>query len=412
MQKTQDMTKGSISKQILTFALPLMLGNVFQMLYNTVDSIVVGNFVGTEALAAIGSTTLIVNIAVFFFNGFSVGAGVVISNAFGAGDKKRLHTAVETTITATFVMCVIFTVIGIFSVDFMLDLMATPDNVFDEAHTYLTIYFEGIAGLLIYNIGSGILRAVGDAKRPLLFLIFTSILNIFLDLLFVLGFHQDIAGVACATIISQAVSAVMILYLLIHTDAVYRFTWHDMKIDRAAFRQIMGIGLPNGIQSIITAVSNIFVQAYINFFGSTCMAGWSCYNKIDSFIFLPVQSMAMAATTFVGQNEGAGRKDRVNRGTVDSVSLSVAITGVTAALIWITAPGAVRLFSQDPEVISYGTLFLRTNSFFLMFNAVNHVLAGALRGRGDSMGPIDGHHADRIRCDPSVLSLHTHPIHL
>lgn len=388
MNKTQDMTSGPIAKQILMFAIPLMSGNIFQMLYNTVDSIVVGNFVGTQALAAIGATTVIVNLAVFFFNGYSVGAGVVISNAFGAQNNRRLHIAIETAITTTFLLCVLFTIAGVLAVDPLLRIMATPDDVFDQAALYLRIYFGGISGLLVFNMGSGVLRAVGDSKRPLLFLIFTSILNIFLDLLFVIQFHLGIAGVAYATVIAQAISAIMILFLLIHTDAVYCFRWRDMMIDHYVFGRIMAIGLPSGIQSVITALSNIFVQSYINFFGSACMAGWGCYNKLDSFIFLPVQSMAMAASTFVGQNEGAGKKDRVNKGTFTAVSISVVVTAVIAGIIWLLAPWGIRLFSQEEDVITIGAMFIRTNCFFLIFNAVNQVLAAALRGRGDSIGPM------------------------
>ena len=233
------MTSGPIAKEILMFALPLMWGNIFQMLYNTVDSIVVGNFVGTQALAAIGATTMVVNLAVFFFNGFSVGAGVVISNAFGAQQHQRLHDAVETVITMTFLMCVLFTIVGILAVGPLLRLMATPADVFDQAAQYLRIYFAGIAGLLIFNIGSGILRAVGDSTRPLLLLIVTSVLNIFLDLLFVIRFHLGIAGVAYATIIAQAISAVLVLRLLICTDAVYWFSWKDMMIDSKLLKQKM-----------------------------------------------------------------------------------------------------------------------------------------------------------------------------
>ena len=388
MKHTQDMTDGPIVRELLTFAMPLMFGNIFQMLYNTVDSIVVGNFVGTQALAAVGATTMIVNLAVFFFNGFSVGAGVVISNAFGADQKEDLHTAVETAVTSTFLFCILFTLLGIAGVQFMLKLMNTPADVFDQAAIYLRIYFAGIAGLLIYDIGSGILRAVGDSTRPLLFLILTSVMNIFLDLLFVLSFHLGIAGVAYATILSQAISAILILALLVRTDDVYRFSFKDMQINPSALKKILMIGLPNGIQSVITSFSNIFVQAYINYFGSSCMAGWGCYNKIDSFIFLPIQSMAMAATTFVGQNDGAGRTDRVNRGTWSVIGVSLLITAAISSAIWIFAHGAVGLFSQDPEVIYFGTLFLRTNCYFLLFNDINHVLAAALRGRGDSIGPM------------------------
>ena len=384
----RNMTEGSIAGQVILFALPLMLGNVFQMLYNTVDSIVVGNFVGTQALAAVGSTTMIVNMMVFFFNGFSTGAGVVIANYFGARNLKALHKAIETTMAATFVLSVLFTLAGVAAVRPMLRFMATPEDVFGEATTYLRIYIGGISGLLIYNMGSGILRAVGDTMRPLYFLVLTSVLNILLDLLFVLGFHCGIEGVAWATVISQFISALLILALLTRSNDIYRLTWHDLRIDRAVLGSIFAIGLPAGIQSVITAFSNVFVQSYINFFGSSCMAGWSCYNKLDQFVMLPMQSMAMAATTFVSQNIGAGKEERANRGTVITVSMAVGVTAVIVALLCLFAAPAVGLFSPDESVIAYGVLFIRANCFFLLCNCVNHVLAGALRGRGDSRGPM------------------------
>ena len=384
----RDMTDGSIIKQVTLFALPLMLGNVFQMLYNTVDSIVVGNFVGKQALAAVGSTTMIVNMMVFFFNGFSTGAGVVIANYFGARNMEKLHKAIETTMAATFLLSVLFTVAGVAAVKPMLRFMATPEDVFGEATVYLQIYIGGISGLLVYNMGSGILRAVGDTMRPLYFLIFTSVLNTLLDLLFVLGLHSGIEGVAWATIISQFISAFLILLLLTRSKDIYRLTWQDLKIDRGILGGIFAVGLPAGIQSVITAFSNVFVQSYVNFFGSSCMAGWSCYNKLDQFVMLPMQSMAMAATTFVSQNIGAGRERRADQGTVITVSMSVGVTAVIVALLCLFAAPAVRLFSPDESVIEYGVLFIRANCFFLLFNCVNHVLAGALRGRGDSKGPM------------------------
>ena len=382
------MTEGSIAGQVILFALPLMLGNVFQMLYNTVDSIVVGNFVGTQALAAVGSTTMIVNMMVFFFNGFSTGAGVVIANYFGARDLKKLHKAIETTMAATFALSILFTLVGVAAVKPMLRFMATPEDVFGEATTYLRIYIGGISGLLIYNMGSGILRAVGDTVRPLYFLVLTSILNILLDLVFVLGFHCGIEGVAWATVLSQFISALLILILLTRSNDIYRLTWNDLKIDRPILGSNFAIGLPAGIQSIITAFSNVFVQSYVNFFGSSCMAGWSCYNKLDQFVMLPMQSMAMAATTFVSQNIGAGKEQRADRGTVITVSMSVGVTAVIVALLCLFAAPAVGMFSPDASVIEYGVLFIRANCFFLLFICVNHVLAGALRGRGDSHGPM------------------------
>ncbi len=387
-KKTVIMTEGSIIKQVILFSLPLMLGNVFQMLYNTVDSIVVGNYVGKEALAAVGSTTIIVNMLVMFFNGFSVGASVVIGQSFGARNEKRLHTAVETTMLMTFIACVLFTLIGVLGVKPMLRFMDTPDDVFSDATTYLTIYFLGLSGLLIYNMGSGILRAVGDSTRPLFFLILTSVLNTVLDLVFVIWLKMGIAGVSIATIISQAVSAMLILILLTRSREIYRFSWKDLRIDKAVLKQIFGVGLPAGIQSVITAFSNIFVQSYVNYFGSTVMAGWSSYNKLDSFIMLPMQSMAMAATTFVSQNIGAGKEERARRGTLMTILTSLTVTAVIAVILVIFAKPAVRLFSKDQDVIDAGALFIHTNTFFLLLNCVNHVLASALRGRGDSRGPM------------------------
>lgn len=385
---TRDMTEGNIAKQVLLFALPLMLGNVFQMLYNTVDSIVVGQFVSTQALAAVGSTTMIVNMLVFFFNGFSIGAGVVIGIHFGAKNMEKLHRAVETTMAATFVMCVLFTAIGYLGVKPMLRFMSTPEDVFPEATEYLRIYFAGFSGLLIYNMGSAVLRSVGDTTRPLYFLVLTSVLNIVLDLVFVLVFHMGIAGVAYATIISQFISAGLTLWLLTASKDVYRLTWNDLIIDGEIMRHIFSVGLPAGIQSVITAFSNVFVQSYINAFGSGCMAGWSSYNKLDSFIMLPMQSMAMASTTFVSQNMGAQQPKRAEKGTYMTVGLTLLLTGVIIAALEIFAAPSVQLFSQDPEVIYYGVLFIRANVWFLLFNCVNHVLAGALRGMGDSNGPM------------------------
>ena len=382
------MTSGPIVRQLVAFALPLMLGNVFQMLYNTVDSIIVGNFVSKQALAAIGSTTMIVNMLVFFFNGFSTGAVVTIGQFYGAQKMEKLHKAVETTIAATFLLSLLFTIGGVLSVKPLLRMMSTPEDVFEDATVYLRIYIGGISGLLIYNIGSGILRAVGDSTRPLYFLILTSLVNIVLDLLFVVVLGTGIAGAAIATILSQFLSAVLILLMLTRTKDIYRLDWKELQMDGQILGKIFAIGMPAGIQSVLTAFSNIFVQSYINSFGSDCMAGWSSYNKLDQFIMLPMQSMAIASTTFVSQNVGADNDQRADRGTVASLMLTCGITGVIIALLVGFAPESVRLFSPDTAVIAYGVLFIRTNVVFLIFNCVNHVLAGALRGRGDSRGPM------------------------
>lgn len=384
----RDMTQGPILRQLVFFSFPLMLGNVFQLLYNMVDSIIVGNFVSKQALAAIGSTTVIVSMIVFFFSGFATGAGVVIGNNFGARNMDRLHDAVHTTVAATFIFSLLLTLLGTAAVRPMLVIMRTPEDVFRDAALYLRIYIGGISGLLIYNMGSGILRAVGDSIRPLGFLILTSVLNILLDLFFVIVLKLGIAGAAVATILSQFVSAALILLLLTRTRDIYRLDWKELHIDFPILKKIFSIGMPTALQAVITSFSNIFVQGYINAFGSDVMAGWSCYNKLDHFIFLPMQSMSVASTTFVSQNAGAGNEQRSRRGTFLAILITCLVIGVTAAVLTFFAPTAVRLFSPDEAVIRYGAMFIRTNAFFLIFNGIAQVLAGALRGRGDSRGPM------------------------
>ncbi len=359
-----DMTEGFIPKQLLYFCVPLILGNFFQVLYNTVDTMVVGNFVGKEALAAVGSTNPIINIAVFCFNGISVGAGVVIGQYFGAKELKKLHISVETTMAMTFIASIFFTIAGVLLTPLMLELISTPEDVMPAASIYLKIYFAGISGLLIYNMGSGILRAVGDSKRPLYFLILSSFLNIGLDLLFVLVFGMGIAGASIATIISQFISAILVLVLLSRSEDIYKLTWRDMKIDPMTLKKILAIGLPAGIQSMITAFSNSFVQAYINSYGSVVMAGWSCYNKFDQMVMLPQQSMSHAATTFVSQNIGANKPERADKGTVVAVSMMAIFNLVCGMLMIIAARPLVELFTNETEVIESGIHFVRTIALF------------------------------------------------
>lgn len=382
------MTGGSISKLLIAFAIPLLMGNLFQQLYNTVDSLVVGNFVGKEALAAVGSTTPIINTLVMFFGGVAVGASVIISRYFGAHDDEKLHTAIETTMALTFVSSILCTVLGIYIAPALLRFMDTPEDVLPEAATYLKIYFAGVSGLLIYNMTSGILRAVGDTKRPLYFLILSSIMNIVLDLIFVIYFHMGIAGVAYATIISQFVSSILVLTILTRSTENYRFVWKDLCFNKKMLSQICKVGFPVGLQQAVTSFSNVYVQSYINSFGSSCMAGWSSYVKIDSFLMLPLQSMSQASTTFASQNIGAKNVKRVKDGTKTALLLSSAVIFVLAAILWIFAPQMTALFNQDPEVIYYGTLFLRLCVFAVVLCCPNQIYAGTLRGAGDAKNPM------------------------
>lgn len=385
---TLDMTKGTIWKLLVVFALPMLLGNLFQELYNTVDSIVIGNFVGKEALAAIGATTAICNTIIRFFNGISVGAGVVISRAFGAQNDEKLHWAVETILAVSLVMGLLVTLVALPLTPWMLRAISTPEDVVGPASTYLQIYIIGIVFLFFYNMGSFILRAVGDTRRPLIFLIITSIVNIVLDIVFVVVFHMGIGGTAWATVIAEMVSALMVYHCLITTKDSYRFRWRDICIDPSILKDIVLIGLPTGIQQGLTSFSNAFVQSYINGFDSSVMAGWSCHLKIDQFMLLPVQSIGQAMTTFVSQNLGAKKLERAKEGTRIALWMGTSFTVILGLLIYFMAGNIIGLFNRDASVLYYGTVFVTMMVPFRFFSAWNQIYAGSLRGAGDAKGPV------------------------
>ena len=343
-KKDTDMTVGGIPRLLVTFALPLMIGNVFQQLYNTVDSIIVGNFVSKQALAAVGCTGPIINTLIGVFAGLAAGAGVVISQYYGAKDRERLSRSVQTTIVLTAIMCVILTGIGVAMTPLMLRLMDTPEDVMGAASEYLRIYFWGISGMLLYNIGAGILRAVGDSTHPLYFLIFSATTNTVLDYLFVKVFSFGIAGAAIATIVSQALSAVLVMRMLILSKEDYRVDLRALRLDGTTLKRICEIGIPSSLQMGVTAVSNVFVQSYINRFESSCMAGWAAYNKLDAFAMLPLMGFSMAVTTFVGQNYGAGKLDRARKGPLHAlwigtlIMIAISIARMTARTVPDRAP--------------------------------------------------------------------------
>ncbi len=378
------MTEGSIPRLLITFALPLMVGNVFQQLYNTVDSIIVGNFVSKQALAAVGCTGPIINTLIGVFAGLSGGAGVVISQFYGAKDRERLRRAVQTTVVLTAIMCVLLTAAGVLMAPLLLRLMDTPADVMGAASEYLRIYFWGISGMLLYNIGAGILRAVGDSTHPLYFLIFSATTNTVLDYLFVKVFSFGIAGAAIATIVSQALSAVLVMGMLIRSKEDYRVDLKALHLDGAVLKRICEIGIPSSLQMGVTAVSNVFVQSYINRFESSCMAGWAAYNKLDAFAMLPLMGFSMAVTTFVGQNYGAGKLDRARSGPLHALWIGTLIMVAILTPMMLFAPTLVRLFNQEAEVIAFGTLFIRLISPFYLLCTINQIYSGALRGVGDT----------------------------
>ena len=378
------MTEGSIPRLLITFALPLMVGNVFQQLYNTVDSIIVGNFVSKQALAAVGCTGPIINTLIGVFAGLSGGAGVVISQFYGAKDRERLRRAVQTTVVLTAIMCVLLTAAGVLMAPLLLRLMDTPADVMGAASEYLRIYFWGISGMLLYNIGAGILRAVGDSTHPLYFLIFSATTNTVLDYLFVKVFSFGIAGAAIATIVSQALSAVLVMGMLVRSKEDYRVDLKALHLDGAVLKRICEIGIPSSLQMGVTAVSNVFVQSYINRFESSCMAGWAAYNKLDAFAMLPLMGFSMAVTTFVGQNYGAGKLDRARSGPLHALWIGTLIMVAILTPMMLFAPTLVRLFNQEAEVIAFGTLFIRLISPFYLLCTINQIYSGALRGVGDT----------------------------
>jgi len=382
------MTEGSIFRHLISFAFPLLVGNLFQQLYNMVDTWVVGRYVSNEAYAAVGSVGPIVNMLIGFFLGLSSGAGVVISQYYGAQKHDKVSHAVHTAILMTVIMGIAFTGIGLAMTPFMLDLMKTPDNVLPESTAYLTIYFCGVLGLMIYNIGAGILRAVGDSQRPFYFLVVCAIMNTVLDLVFVLVFHMGVQGVALATILSQSTSAVLVIITLLRADNCIKLIPKELKIHWDMLRKIFSVGIPAALQMAITSFSNIFVQSYINYFGDNCMSGWTTYAKVDQLLFLPMQSISLASTTFVGQNLGKNQVCRARKGVTMSLIMAVSSTVIMLIPVLLLAPQIVAFFNDKPEVIEYGTLLLRWISPFYILCSFNQIYSGALRGAGNTKAPM------------------------
>ena len=383
-----DMTEGNILRHIILFAVPLLIGNLFQQLYNTVDAWVVGNYVSNEAFSAVGTVGPIVNLLIGIFMGFSAGASVVISQYFGAKEYSRVNETVHTSLIVTVIAGVLFTAIGILMTPTMLRFTQTPADVYPESKAYLTIYFCGLMGLLLYNMGSAILRAIGDSVRPFYFLLACSMTNIVLDLVFVLVFKMGVSGVAWATIISEAVSALLVILVLLKTDSCVKLSPKNLKISPDILKQTLRVGIPTALQMGITSFSNVFVQGYVNQFGSNFMSGWTAYNKIDTFMFLPMQSISLATTTFVGQNLGKGDTKRARKGTVTALACAVISTMLLSAIVLIFRSPFVAFFNDKPEVVRYGSYLILTITPFCFCCCVNQVLSGALRGSGNSRAPM------------------------
>lgn len=382
------MTEGVIWKEILLFSIPLLLGNLFQQMYNAVDSVVVGNYIGAQALAAVGSSAPVINLLVSFFMGLAVGAGVIISRYFGARKKEELHIAVHTSLALTFAAGLVMTLIGVLISPYVLQWVGTPSDVMESSVLYLRIYFLGILSVMVYNMGSGILRAVGDSRNPLYFLIVSSVTNIILDMLFVIVFHMGIAGVGWATLIAQTISAVLTMLLLMRTKEEYQVKLKHIRFHKHMLYEIVRLGLPSGLQNAIVSFSNVIVQSNINAFGSLAMAGCGSYTKIDGFAILPVMSYSMALTTFTGQNMGAKKYDRVKQGAKTGILMSVITIVCISALLLILGPNVLAIFSSDPTVINYGLYMMHVLAPGYIFLAISHAFNGIIRGAGITTVPM------------------------
>ena len=382
------MTEGNIWKLLIIFSIPLILGNLLQQMYNTADSIIVGNFVGSNGLAAVGSGTALINLIIAFSQGAAVGAGVIVSQNLGARDKQKTKLAVHTAMCIAIILGVILSAIGvIFSRD-LLVWMKTPKSVLKDSMLYLQIYCGGLIFNVIYNMATGILNAAGNSKRPLIYLAIASVTNIILDLVFIKELKWGVKGAAIATDISQALSCVLAVGYLLRVNSDYKLIVKELKIHGNTAKQIIRVGLPTAIQNMVISFSNVLVQSSVNSYGATAMAGYAAYLKIDGFNILPVLSISMAVTTFTGQNVGAKKPDRVKKGMWNALIMGVVYTVIIGVVILLTSHTVLGLFTKDNEVITYGQLAMKYFCPFYFLLGILNILAGTVRGAGKGVPPM------------------------
>jgi putative MATE family efflux protein len=387
--KGNGITEGVIWKQLLVFFFPILLGTFFQQLYNTVDAIIVGNFVGKEALAAVGgSTGTLINLLIGFFVGLSSGGSVIISQFYGGDRQEETSRAVHTLIMLGLLASLLFMVVGLVFSRQALHLIAVPDEIMDYSLTYMRIYFVGVAFPILYNIGSAILRAVGDSRRPLYFLIVCCLTNVVLDLLFVVGLRMEVAGVAIATLLSQAVSVLLTFGSLMKTTHCYRVVLRKLRIDPALLKSMLRLGLPVGLQSTLYTVSNLMIQSSINSFGTDVIAAWTAVGKVDSLFWMAINAFGVSITTFAGQNFGAGKYDRVRKSVRVGMGMALGMTVVISGVILLIRDLALGLFTTDANVVSYGSqMILYMVTFYILYVPIE-ILSGAIKGTGNSLIPM------------------------
>lgn len=388
INRSTDMTTGSIWKRMVSFAVPVFLGNLCQQLYNTVDSVIGGKFVGKQALAAVASSGNLIFMMTGFFMGLFIGAGIVIAQYFGARNYERVRSAVHTDIAFALCCGVLLTLLGVFFTPTILTWMRTPADVLSTSILYFRLYFLGSLATILYNAGMGILQAVGDSRSPLYYLVISSAVNVALDLLFVGAMDMGVAGAAVATVISQVVSAVLCIIKLTRSDGPYRLEIKRIGFDLPLLKKITSQGVPSGVQNSIIAIANVVVQSNINTFGSDAMAGCGSYSKVEGFVFLPITAFAMALTTFIGQNLGAGQFDRAKQGARIGILCSMAMAELIGVALFFLAPYAMRLFNDDPAVVAIGVRQSHIEALFFCFLAFAHGVSAVLRGAGRAQVPM------------------------
>ncbi|MDR0889872.1 MAG: MATE family efflux transporter [Oscillospiraceae bacterium] len=388
ISEQHSLTEGPIWKGLLKFALPIFFGGVFQQLYNTADSIIVGNFLGKEQLAAVSSSGSLIFLLVGFFTGIAVGAGVVISRYFGARDYENVHKAVHTTIAFGIAAGIILTIAGVLLTPQILTWMGTPQDVLPNSVSYFRMYFAGALAVVMYNICGGILQAVGDSRHPLYYLIISSVLNVLLDLLFVGVFRWGVWAAALATTISQFVSVALCLARLMRYDTVYRLFPKKIRFHGNLLKQVIRFGIPSGVQNSVIAFANVIVQSQINRFSADAMAACGSYAKLEGYVFLPITAFTLALTTFVGQNLGAKQYDRTKKGVKFGISCSVIMAELIGVVLFFCAPYLIRLFTDDANVIAIGARQARIESLFFFLLAFSHCIAGIMRGAGKPTVPM------------------------
>lgn len=388
-KKAIDLLHGNITEQLLLFFFPVFFGTLFQQLYNTVDAVVVGNFVGTAALGAVGgSTGTLINLLVGFVTGLSSGATVVIAQFYGQNNRDGVKRATASGMFLAIVLGAVLTVVGIVFAPQLLQMLNVPEDMFAQAVTYLRIYFVGMVPTMVYNTGAGILRAIGDSKRPLYFLIASACTNIVLDIVFVAVFPFGIAGAAWATVISQVVSSRLTMYVLSHTNQPVQFRYRDLSADWPILKRILAIGLPTGIQSSLYSIANLFIQASINGFGTSTVAAYTAFGKIDALFWNASGSLGTAVLTFAGQNFGAGNIKRVRSGFYHAIGCYVVGALGIIAICWFGGPNLFRLFTPDQEVITIGLSILHYLCPWWISFCLVEVFSSGIRACGDSLIPM------------------------